>query len=145
MAEEFERIEELIKRTSEKRFSVMSVWHDLMERALENGTVPLWATDQRPLAADEMEIEVECSSGTYVRVLASDLTTSFGSCSHLLGLCRLQCGDFSLSDCLPPSVWTQIHTFPDLLSKSLRPSPKLSSSTSQKTSRRPPLFSLPLK
>jgi tRNA pseudouridine55 synthase len=44
----------------------------------------------RPLAlvAGNLEFEVVCSKGTYVRVLGEELATAFGTCGHLVGLRR---------------------------------------------------------
>ncbi len=43
-------------------------------------------------------IDVECSSGTYVRSLAADLGTSLGGGAHLRRLRRLRVGEFTLED-----------------------------------------------
>jgi tRNA pseudouridine55 synthase len=43
-------------------------------------------------------IEVECSSGTYVRVLASDLGAALGGGAHLRNLRRTRIGSFSTED-----------------------------------------------
>ncbi len=43
-------------------------------------------------------IEVECSSGTYVRVLAADLGTALGGGAHLDDLRRLRIGSFTVDD-----------------------------------------------
>ncbi len=47
-------------------------------------------------AQDEIEIEVHCSKGTYVRTLAEDIGTELGSCAHLNQLVRTQAGPFQL-------------------------------------------------
>lgn len=44
-----------------------------------------------------LSIDVECSSGTYVRVLAADLGKALGGGAHLRHLRRLAVGDFSVS------------------------------------------------
>ena len=44
-------------------------------------------------------IEVRCSSGTYVRTLAADLGTLLGGGAHLRNLRRTTVGDFTLADC----------------------------------------------
>jgi tRNA pseudouridine55 synthase len=54
-------------------------------------------------------IEVECSSGTYIRVLAADLGTALGGGAHLRNLRRTRIGSFSteearLVDELTPAV-----------------------------------------
>jgi tRNA pseudouridine55 synthase len=43
-------------------------------------------------------IEVECSSGTYIRVLAADLGTALGGGGHLRNLRRTRIGSFGLGD-----------------------------------------------
>jgi tRNA pseudouridine55 synthase len=43
-------------------------------------------------------IEVECSSGTYIRVLAADLGTALGGGAHLRNLRRTRIGSFSVED-----------------------------------------------
>lgn len=43
-------------------------------------------------------IEVECSSGTYVRVLAADLGTALGGGAHLRNLRRTRIGSFTTED-----------------------------------------------
>lgn len=45
-------------------------------------------------AADRMRIDVVCSGGTYVRVLAEDLARAIGSCGHLTMLRRLWVSPF---------------------------------------------------
>ena len=46
-------------------------------------------------------IEVECSSGTYVRVLASDLGQALGGGAHLRNLRRTRIGSFSTGEARP--------------------------------------------
>lgn len=46
-------------------------------------------------------IHVECSSGTYVRVLAADLGAVLGGGAHLRGLCRRAVGSFTLDEARP--------------------------------------------
>ena len=45
-------------------------------------------------------IEVECSSGTYIRSLARDLGETLGVEAHLSALRRLSVGKFSVEDCI---------------------------------------------
>ena len=49
-----------------------------------------------------LEIEVECSGGTYVRVLASDLGSMLGCGAHLADLRRTRSGPFRIEQALPP-------------------------------------------
>jgi tRNA pseudouridine55 synthase len=43
-------------------------------------------------------LEVECSSGTYIRVLAADLGTALGGGAHLRNLRRTRIGSFTVED-----------------------------------------------
>jgi tRNA pseudouridine55 synthase len=55
------------------------------------------------LTADMMRLEVECSSGTYIRVLADDIGTHLGCGAHLTALVRTAVGPFALEDALSPA------------------------------------------
>jgi tRNA pseudouridine55 synthase len=46
----------------------------------------------------DIEVEVACSAGTYVRVIASDLGARLGCGGHLLNLCRTRSGPFGLAE-----------------------------------------------
>jgi tRNA pseudouridine55 synthase len=57
--------------------------------------------DRRDLDADgipvvDLDVLVECSSGTYVRALARDLGAALGTGGHLTALCRTRVGPFTL-------------------------------------------------
>jgi tRNA pseudouridine55 synthase len=54
--------------------------------------------DWRPPA---LEIEVECSKGTYIRSLAHDLGEALGCGAHMAALTRLAVGHFTLDDAVP--------------------------------------------
>jgi tRNA pseudouridine55 synthase len=49
----------------------------------------------------DLEVAVECSSGTYVRALARDLGASLGSAGHLTALRRTAVGPFELGEAVP--------------------------------------------
>lgn len=49
-------------------------------------------------AADEMEISVRCSKGTYVRTLAEDIGEALGCGAHLIALRRTAIAHFDLGD-----------------------------------------------
>lgn len=49
----------------------------------------------------DLVIDVECSSGTYLRSLAHDLGERLGSGAHLAGLRRLRAGLFDISEAVP--------------------------------------------
>ncbi|MDO8471585.1 MAG: tRNA pseudouridine(55) synthase TruB [bacterium] len=52
----------------------------------------------------ELTFETICTSGTYIRALAEKIATHLGTVGHLKALCRLQSGDFSLTDTLEIDV-----------------------------------------
>lgn len=47
-----------------------------------------------------LKVIVECSSGTYIRVLAEDIAKYLGTVGHLISLTRLSVGEYSLSESL---------------------------------------------
>jgi tRNA pseudouridine55 synthase len=51
--------------------------------------------------ADVLRIEVECSSGTYIRVLAADLGRLLGGGAHLRALRRTAAGSYTEADAVP--------------------------------------------
>ncbi len=48
----------------------------------------------------DLDVEVDCSTGTYVRALARDLGASLGTAAHLTGLRRTRVGGWTLGDAL---------------------------------------------
>jgi tRNA pseudouridine55 synthase len=46
------------------------------------------------LTSDELEVDVVCSKGTYIRTLAEDLAVKLGTVAHLSGLRRIQVDPF---------------------------------------------------
>ena len=47
---------------------------------------------------DDLDVEIQCSGGTYVRALARDLGEAAGSAAHLAALRRRRSGRFSVDD-----------------------------------------------
>ena len=72
------------------------------------------------LAPGVFRIEVECSSGTYVRVLAADMGSALGGGAHLQNLRRTRIGSFSVEDAqlvdelTPAAVLTPAQALRDL-------------------------------
>ncbi len=54
-----------------------------------------------PLVEGRLEFAIACSSGTYIRSIASDLGERLGCGAHLESLRRTRIGDFSVSDAAP--------------------------------------------
>ncbi|HEX9868286.1 MAG TPA: tRNA pseudouridine(55) synthase TruB [Candidatus Tectomicrobia bacterium] len=52
------------------------------------------------LSAEELSVEVECSSGTYIRVLADDIGARLGCGAHLAALVRTAIGPYTLAQAL---------------------------------------------
>lgn len=55
----------------------------------------------------QLEVEVVCSRGTYIRALAADIGGKLGSCAYLTELRRLGSGGFSVADSLPGQLLRQ--------------------------------------
>lgn len=49
----------------------------------------------------DLEIEVRCSAGTYIRTLAHDLGQKLGCGAHLLRLCRIEANGVTLKQTIP--------------------------------------------
>jgi tRNA pseudouridine55 synthase len=71
-----------------------------VERAARPVTVHRFEVDHGS-APGSFRIEVECSSGTYVRVLAADLGTRLGGGAHLAALRRTRIGSFTTDEARP--------------------------------------------
>lgn len=65
---------------------------------LEACDVEVYGIEVTRVAGDEIDIEVHCSGGTYVRSIAHELGALLGTGAHLKTLRRTQSGAFSLSD-----------------------------------------------
>ena len=50
------------------------------------------------LDENTLKITVDCSSGTYIRVLAEDIAEYFGTVGHLISLTRLSVGEYRLDE-----------------------------------------------
>jgi tRNA pseudouridine55 synthase len=53
------------------------------------------------VAPDRIDFAVECSKGTYVRVLAAEIGTALGTVAHLEQLRRTRVGRFSIAEATP--------------------------------------------
>ena len=70
---------------------------ELKARRVTVGTLELLA-ERRVGDFLDLDVRVECSSGTYVRALARDLGTALGVGGHLTALRRTRVGPFTLAD-----------------------------------------------
>ncbi len=64
-------------------------------------TVHRFTTSGRPTDPVVFAIEVDCSSGTYIRTLAADLGVALGGGAHLRNLRRTAIGSFGLDEATP--------------------------------------------
>lgn len=75
-----------------------------VERAARPVTVTRFDTVPDPERPGVYRAEIECSSGTYVRVLAADLGIALGGAAHVANLRRTRIGSFGRSDMRPLSM-----------------------------------------
>ena len=78
--------------------------HTLARQGLEVEREPRWVTVERlelsevPGEPEILRIEVDCSTGTYVRTLAADLGEALGGGAHLRNLRRTRVGSFGVDE-----------------------------------------------
>jgi tRNA pseudouridine55 synthase len=72
-------------------------------------------------APPDAEVEVQCSPGTYVRVLAAEVGARLGCGAYLFALCRLRSGPFDLSQAAPVEVLEAEAARGELAARLLRP------------------------
>ena len=77
---------------------------ELAKRTVQIHSLELLACD---VAAQEFEISVACSKGTYIRTLAEDLAVALGTVGHLASLRRTRTGGFDLSSAQPLDAWME--------------------------------------
>jgi tRNA pseudouridine55 synthase len=79
--------------------------HELAREGREVERTPAVVTvhtfEVQRIEGDEVEFEVRCAPGTYVRALARDLGEALGCGAHLVALRRLRSGAFSLDRAVP--------------------------------------------
>jgi tRNA pseudouridine55 synthase len=64
----------------------------------------VYAVDVLDVALPEITLDIQCSSGTYIRSLAADFAGSLGSCGHLKALTRTDIGPFKVGRALSSSA-----------------------------------------
>ena len=57
---------------------------------------------------DEIELEITCSKGTYIRTIADDLGQNLGCGAHIIALRRLQAGAFTEADCVSTDALREV-------------------------------------
>ena len=74
-----------------------------IERAERPVTIATLTIDR--IDADHLQLDVSCSKGTYVRVLAEDIGEALGTAAHLAELRRTQFGDFLIDQAVVLEDW----------------------------------------
>ncbi len=84
--------------------------YDLARRGIEIERAPVKVNLQIQLLRyeyPELEIQIQCSKGTYIRSLAYDIGTLLGTGAHLSSLTRLRSGKFHLDSAICQSILEQ--------------------------------------
>jgi tRNA pseudouridine55 synthase len=66
----------------------------------EERPVTVYELELTDFCGDEIELEIHCSKGTYVRTIADDIGEALGCGAHVIALRRLQAGGFDESNCV---------------------------------------------
>ena len=72
-------------------------------------------------AALDVDLDVACSSGTYVRSLARDIAAALGTVGHVASLRRTHLGPFELAEALPAARMQEADGRAEALHAALRP------------------------
>lgn len=87
--------------------------HQGLEIERKSRQVHIYELNLLRLEQDELEIELRCSKGTYVRTLAEEIGASLGCGAHLSTLRRTVTGPFDVADA------TSLHTLEELAEEGL--------------------------
>ena len=70
--------------------------------------VRIFSLEIRRIALPDIEFEVACSSGTYIRTLGADIGRALGCGGHLTGLRRLESNGFSVTEAIELGVFENL-------------------------------------
>ncbi|MBL4572407.1 MAG: tRNA pseudouridine(55) synthase TruB [Gammaproteobacteria bacterium] len=62
--------------------------------------ITVYSIELTAFDGDELELEIACSKGTYIRTIADDLGQALGCGAHIIALRRTQAGAFTEADCV---------------------------------------------
>ena len=79
---------------------------DLEARTIEIESIRL-TSFEHVIDATEIEFEVRCSKGTYIRTLVQDIGRALGCGAYLTGLCRTEVGGLTLAQSFTPEELTE--------------------------------------
>jgi len=74
----------------------------------EPRAVTIYSIGLTAFEGDELEIEVECSKGTYIRTIADDLGQALACGAHIIALHRTRAGAFTEQDCVGVETLIQV-------------------------------------
>ena len=66
----------------------------------EPRSVTIYSIELTDFDGTELEVEIACSKGTYIRTIADDLGQALGCGAHIFALHRTQAGAFTEEDCV---------------------------------------------
>ena len=93
--------------------------HELARQGLEverpPRSVTIHALELLGLDKDELELDVRCGSGTYIRSLGADIAVALGTVGHLIALKRTESCGWRLDDALRPEELSPGHIDEGLL------------------------------
>lgn len=62
--------------------------------------ITVYSIELTAFEGDEIELEIACSKGTYIRTIADDLGQALGCGAHIIALRRTRAGAFTEADCV---------------------------------------------
>lgn len=71
---------------------------ETVERKARN--ISVYSLELTAFGGDELELEIACSKGTYIRTIADDLGQALACGGHIIALHRMQAGTFKERDCV---------------------------------------------
>ena len=74
----------------------------------ETRVVSVYHIELVDFAKDEIELDIACSKGTYIRTIADDLGQELGCGAHVIALRRTQAGIFTEDDCISAGQLAQL-------------------------------------
>jgi len=87
----------------------------LYKLAREGKTIPrearsicVYELELTDFQGDEIELEITCTKGTYIRTIADDLGQDLGCGAHIIALRRLQAGAFTEADCVSTDALREV-------------------------------------
>jgi tRNA pseudouridine55 synthase len=75
--------------------------------AREARRITIYSIELTAFEGDELELEIACSKGTYIRTIADDLGQALGCGAHIIALRRTQAGAFTEADCVTTQALLQ--------------------------------------